>query len=56
MRDMTGVASKIFKTLLTSDIPFYQVTTSEISVSYVVDEATTVKKPHVFSARLLIYN
>lgn len=38
MRDMTGVASKIFKTLLTSDIPFYQVTTSEISVSYVVDE------------------
>jgi aspartate kinase len=38
MRDMTGVASKIFKTLLASDIPFYQVTTSEISVSYVVDE------------------
>ena len=38
MRDMTGVASKIFKTLLSSDIPFYQVTTSEISVSYVVDE------------------
>ncbi|MDZ7835541.1 MAG: ACT domain-containing protein [Alkalibacterium sp.] len=37
MRDMTGVASKIFKTLLASDIPFYQVTTSEISVSYVVD-------------------
>ncbi|OJF97027.1 aspartate kinase [Alkalibacterium sp. 20] len=37
MRDMTGVASKIFKLLLSSDIPFYQVTTSEISISYVVD-------------------
>ncbi|GEN50571.1 aspartate kinase [Alkalibacterium pelagium] len=37
MRDMTGIASKIFKTLIESDIPFYQVTTSEISVSYVVD-------------------
>lgn len=37
MRDMTGIASKIFKTLLDSSIPFYQVTTSEISVSYVID-------------------
>ena len=37
MRDMTGVASKIFRTLLENDITFYQVTTSEISVSYVVD-------------------
>lgn len=37
MRDMTGIASKIFKTLLDASIPFYQVTTSEISVSYVID-------------------
>lgn len=37
MRDMTGVASKVFRTLIESDIPFYQVTTSEISISYVVD-------------------
>ncbi|GAA0372515.1 aspartate kinase [Alkalibacterium iburiense] len=43
MRDMTGVASKIFKTLLDADITFYQVTTSEISVSYVVDEANGEK-------------
>lgn len=43
MRDMTGVASKIFNTLLSSDIPFYQVTTSEISVSYVVDEVNGEK-------------
>lgn len=37
MRDMTGVASKVFRTLIESDIPFYQVTTSEISISYVLD-------------------
>lgn len=37
MRDMTGVASKVFRTLIEADIPFYQVTTSEISISYVVD-------------------
>lgn len=37
MRDMTGVASKVFRTLIESEISFYQVTTSEISISYVVD-------------------
>ncbi|ULG74533.1 aspartate kinase [Macrococcus brunensis] len=39
MRDMSGVASKVFMTLLNHNIPFYQVTTSEISISYVVDQA-----------------
>ncbi|MDU2083896.1 MAG: ACT domain-containing protein, partial [Staphylococcus epidermidis] len=38
MRDMSGVASKAFTTLINSDIPFYQTTTSEISISYVIDE------------------
>ncbi|WP_088006981.1 aspartate kinase [Indiicoccus explosivorum] len=38
MRDMTGVASKVFRTLIEADVPFHQVTTSEISISYVVDE------------------
>ncbi|WP_035444770.1 aspartate kinase [Atopococcus tabaci] len=38
MRDMTGVASKVFRTLIEADIPFYQVTTSEISISYAIDE------------------
>jgi len=37
MRDMSGVASKAFRTLIDSDIHFYQVTTSEISISYVID-------------------
>lgn len=38
MRDMSGVASRVFMTLLENDINFYQVTTSEISISYVVDQ------------------
>lgn len=37
MRDMSGVASKAFITLINSKIPFYQTTTSEISISYVID-------------------
>lgn len=37
MRDMTGVASKVFRTLIEANVPFYQVTTSEISISYVVE-------------------
>ena len=31
MRDMSGVASKAFITLINANIPFYQTTTSEIS-------------------------
>lgn len=42
MRDMSGVASKVFMTLLENDIEFYQVTTSEISISYVVDQTNGV--------------
>ncbi|QTN12078.1 aspartate kinase [Mammaliicoccus vitulinus] len=37
MRDMSGIASKAFRTLISHDIRFYQTTTSEISISYVVD-------------------
>lgn len=37
MRDMSGVASKAFITLMESQIPFYQTTTSEISISFVID-------------------
>lgn len=37
MRDMSGVASKAFITLIENDIPFYQTTTSEISISSVID-------------------
>ena len=38
MKDMSGVASKVFITLIDEEIPFYQVTTSEISISYVIDK------------------
>ncbi|HDX1739399.1 TPA: aspartate kinase [Staphylococcus aureus] len=38
MRDMSGVASKAFLTLIENNIPFYQTTTSEISISYVIDD------------------
>ncbi|AKG74142.1 aspartate kinase [Salinicoccus halodurans] len=38
MRDMSGVASKAFMALNGSGIKFYQTTTSEISISYVVDK------------------
>ncbi|MEX6128217.1 aspartate kinase [Staphylococcus saprophyticus] len=37
MRDMSGVASKAFTTLIENDISFYQTTTSEISISCVID-------------------
>ncbi|MCD8906542.1 aspartate kinase [Staphylococcus arlettae] len=37
MRDISGVASKAFITLINNDIAFYQTTTSEISISYVID-------------------
>lgn len=47
MRDMTGVASKVFRTLIKAEIPFYQVTTSEISISYVVDEKNGESAAHL---------
>lgn len=37
MRDVSGVASKVFRTLMEGNIRFHQVTTSEISISHVVD-------------------
>lgn len=51
MRDMTGVASKVFRTLIEADIPFYQVTTSEISISYVVDAENGKKASHLLCER-----
>lgn len=47
MRDMSGVASKAFRTLIDSDIHFYQVTTSEISISYVIDAENGEKTAHL---------
>ena len=41
MRDMHGVASKVFRTLIEENISFSQVTTSEISITFLIDEENT---------------
>jgi aspartate kinase len=51
MRDMPGVASKVFRTLIESDISFHQVTTSEISISYVVDVKNGEKAVQLLCSR-----
>lgn len=38
MRDVSGVAARAFRLLCSNDVKFYQVTTSEISISYVVEK------------------
>lgn len=38
MKDAIGVASKVFGILGSKSIPLYQVTTSDISISYVIDK------------------
>lgn len=37
MRNQPGVASQVFSTFIDNDIDFYQVSTSEISISYIID-------------------
>ncbi len=37
MATHTGVASKVFSTLMGNNIPYYQITTSEISISFTID-------------------
>lgn len=43
MRDVSGVAAKAFRLLCQNNIEFYQVTTSEISISYAIDESNSNK-------------
>lgn len=37
MRDMHGVASRVFRSLIDNDVSFSQVTTSEISITFLID-------------------
>jgi len=37
MRNQPGVASQVFSTFIDNNIDFYQVSTSEISISYIID-------------------
>lgn len=50
MRDMSGIASKAFRTLISNNIKFYQTTTSEISISYVVDRELSEDAVRTLSA------
>lgn len=37
MRDMHGIASRVFRSLIDNDVSFSQVTTSEISITFLID-------------------
>ena len=43
MRNQVGVAARAFKVFLNEHVDFYEVSTSEISISYVVDSANSLK-------------
>lgn len=43
MRDVSGVAARAFRLLCSNGINFYQVTTSEISISYAIDKDLSEK-------------
>lgn len=47
MRDMHGVASTVFRSLIGNDISFSQVTTSEISITFLIDAANNEKATQI---------
>lgn len=53
MRNQPGVAAKVFKVFNEEDINFYQVSTSEISISYIVDE---LYKEKIVSALVVAFD
>lgn len=48
MRDVSGVAARAFRLLGENNITFYQVTTSEISISYAIDSENAEKAVKLF--------
>ena len=54
MRDVSGVAARAFRLLGQNDIRFYQVTTSEISISYAIDENDAEKAVKIFCSEFNI--
>ena len=54
MRDVSGVAAKAFRLLCQNNIDFYQVTTSEISISYAIDEKIAEKALNIFCSEFNI--
>lgn len=49
MATHTGVASKVFNTLTKNDIPYYQISTSEISISFTTDPSYKEKAVKVLA-------
>ena len=47
MRDMHGVASKVFRALIKNDISFSQVTTSQISITFLIDAENNQKATQI---------
>lgn len=43
MRNQVGIAAQVFQIFLNEDIQFYEISTSEISISYVVDTKNTTR-------------
>ncbi len=52
MRDQSGVAASVFKLFSDNDIEFMQVTTSEISISYIIDKDDKDKTVKVLAEAL----
>lgn len=46
MRDMHGVASRVFRTLIQQEISFSQVTTSEISITFLIEAINNEEATH----------
>lgn len=49
MRNQVGVAARAFDILSKESVPFYEVSTSEISISYLVDESKSNKLVNAFA-------
>ena len=43
MRTHPGVAAQAFKAFHNNHLPFYQVSTSEISISFIIDKANKMR-------------
>ena len=50
---MSGVASKAFITLINSNIPFYQTTTSEISIFMLLMQKMEIKRLKFYTMLLI---
>jgi aspartate kinase len=52
MRNQSGVAAKIFDIFAQNDIDFMQITTSEISISYIIESKDKQKAVEILSKEL----